>query len=710
MLSSPLRSTSADGTSLFTSLSVAHPVARPSSVPPTTPSTSRPLTKLRCLLVVTSRGTDTTPLQTAIAQLRRVSPCSSTAVMHVCKAAPKAERTEWHCVPMGRGRQCTKTSPTAVAKGCDVVLPDTGQECHGLLRTLVVGYRWFGGGGPRFDRLVSIPATMLTRSSARRNRLLQIVSSLRRVDSYYDATGVGFAIRENATYELWKGARLTPAQPQPIVAEDPHRTHRRAPTSLASSAFEPPALVPSLPARGGASVRAMARRTICALVLHARLASSSDGFSVELTAIPTARPLGAFCANGNPRCFLKLSSRMGKLWANGEELHLKGINWFGSESRTGAPDGLGVHTVEYYMDFLSLHGFNAVRLLFNHESVIKDGVIEPATAGKAAELVGLSYLEMFQSIAERAASRGILVMIACHRLRPDAWPGGGLWYDEFLDEGSVLRSWELLCAALCAQWNVVAADLQNEPHASSWGRGAPATDWDTAAARIGNRVLELCPRWLIMVEGVGFKPGAPSGDDAAMGLWWGENLIGAKAHPVRLKNPVKLVYSPHTYGPSVYMQKYFEDAGFPGNMPEVWESHFASAIQSTSQAIVIGEMGGRYVGKDKVWQDWAIGYAVEHHISVFYFCLNPGSADTGGILTADWTTPDEHKLSLLSRLPTTRIQSLIIKHPPSAPPPISTPAEASASIAAAAATSSALPSATSAPLAKPAASEATSHP
>lgn len=30
-----------------------------------------------------------------------------------------------------------------------------------------------------------------------------------------------------------------------------------------------------------------------------------------------------------------------------------------------------------------------------------------------------------------------------------------------------------------------------------------------------------------MVEGVGYKPGAPGLDDPTKGVWWGENLAGA---------------------------------------------------------------------------------------------------------------------------------------------------------------------------------------
>jgi hypothetical protein len=42
---------------------------------------------------------------------------------------------------------------------------------------------------------------------------------------------------------------------------------------------------------------------------------------------------------------------------------------------------------------------------------------------------------------------------------------------------------------------------------------------------------------LIFVEGVGYNPGAPNGDDPGAGIWWGENLIGARVQQVmRLLN------------------------------------------------------------------------------------------------------------------------------------------------------------------------------
>ncbi|KAL1525711.1 hypothetical protein AB1Y20_020556 [Prymnesium parvum] len=361
----------------------------------------------------------------------------------------------------------------------------------------------------------------------------------------------------------------------------------------------------------------------------------------------------------------------GKLYANGEPFHIKGINWFGSESGPFPPGGMEFHDVSWYCAFLAQHKFNAIRILFNHKAVLDDVLVDAGwpNAYPVTRQGKNTYLQMFLAIAKIAAQHGLLVMMACHRLDASSWPGKGLWYDNELGitEDAVMRSWTKIGKELCPQWNVFAVDLQNEPHASSWGKGmGKENDWGRAAERLGNHVLDACSRWLVMVEGVGYTPGAP-GQDATMGIWWGENLVGAKTQPVRLKEQYqsKLVYSPHTYGPSVYMQTYFNARNFPENMERIWNDHFAFVQRQTGQPVVVGEMGGFYQGKDKTWQDWAFEYMQEHGIGLFYFCLNPDSADTGGILSSDWTTPNAEKLNALSKMPSTYPSQGA--RPPSAP-------------------------------------------
>jgi hypothetical protein len=122
------------------------------------------------------------------------------------------------------------------------------------------------------------------------------------------------------------------------------------------------------------------------------------------------------------------------------------------------------------------------------------------------------------------------------------------------------------------------------------------------------------------------------------------------------------------------MQPYFKSANFPNNMVKVWEDHFAFVQQSTGQPIVVGEMGGIYTGTDKIWQDWAFAELKRRGIGLFYFCLNPDSEDTGGLLLDDWTRVNEAKLAALSTVPTTDVRTMQPPLPEPMPPPPPPPA------------------------------------
>ena len=73
------------------------------------------------------------------------------------------------------------------------------------------------------------------------------------------------------------------------------------------------------------------------------------------------------------------------------------------------------------MSFLQEHKFNAIRFLFNHQTILDDARLEPPNTAvygadapwEAPELEDYKYLDMFLRLAEVAADRGILVMMAC---------------------------------------------------------------------------------------------------------------------------------------------------------------------------------------------------------------------------------------------------------------------------------------------------------
>ena len=332
----------------------------------------------------------------------------------------------------------------------------------------------------------------------------------------------------------------------------------------------------------------------------------------------------------------------------------------------------------FYFEFMANNKFNSVRLLFNHDSVNRNKPIPLDTINpiKNHDMYtptgsGVPYVDMFKKLASAAAESNILILLAAHRVSPKAWPGKGLWYDDVVSEQATMASWSKLAKELCGQWNVVAVDLFNEPHKAKWGQGEDKERWDKAAVRLGNHILSVCPRWLVFVEGINY--GAPGDGGVDNGYWWGENLVGALFAPIKLNDQSKLVYAPHTYGPSTYMQKYFKVNNFPDNMPEVWTDHFIAAKEATGQPIVIGEMGGDGKGLDMTWQRKAMEYFPTQDIGVFYFCLNPSSDDTGGVLDKDWRTPVKEKLDVLALLPSTDVGPLrdqaLGRYPPPSPPP-----------------------------------------
>jgi hypothetical protein len=109
------------------------------------------------------------------------------------------------------------------------------------------------------------------------------------------------------------------------------------------------------------------------------------------------------------------------------------------------------------------------------------------------------------------------------------------------------------------------------------------------------------------------------------------------------------VYEAHDYGPGVNNQKWFQVPDFPQNLPSLWYSHWAYLKFSAVAPVLVGEFGGNSVGHDPegIWQRTLINYLQSNGFDYTYWCWNPNSSDTGGILEDDWTTIDQAKLSLL---------------------------------------------------------------
>jgi len=97
-------------------------------------------------------------------------------------------------------------------------------------------------------------------------------------------------------------------------------------------------------------------------------------------------------------------------------------------------------------------------------------------------------------------------------------------------------------------------------------------------------------------------------------------------------------------------------------MPDIWTRQWAHPVLCGCEggrpgegvpAIVPGEWGGRFEA-GSLERAWALAFAQWQRetglTDSFFWCLNPNSGDTGGLLTDDWASPQEWKLALLAAI------------------------------------------------------------
>lgn len=335
--------------------------------------------------------------------------------------------------------------------------------------------------------------------------------------------------------------------------------------------------------------------------------------------------------------------------AKGKEVILTGINWFGMETGTYAPHGLWSRNWNDMLDQIDSLGYNTIRLPFSNQILDPNSrPLEGIDFEKNPDLRGLNGLQIMDKIVEGAGKRGIKIILDRHRPSPEGQ--SKLWYTDEVPEETWIADWQFLARRYRDNDTVIGADIHNEPAGdATWGTGDPKTDWRLAAERAGNAILEVNPNWLIIVEGVEKQP-----DDW---YWMGGNLAGVAKAPVRLSRPDKLVYSAHDYGPGVFQQRWFQEKEFPANMPAIWDAHWGYIVKENIAPVLLGEFGGRSVGSDTegVWQRELMKYLKQNGISYTYWCFNPNSGDTGGVLEDDWQTVNQAKQDLLAAYQTGKI-------------------------------------------------------
>lgn len=254
--------------------------------------------------------------------------------------------------------------------------------------------------------------------------------------------------------------------------------------------------------------------------------------------------------------------------------------------------------------------------------------------------------------------------------------------------------------------NIIGIDIYNEPWDYTW------SDWSSLAGQAYTTINAVNPNILIFVEGVSDSANNQDGSPTTITTEpsgvapapnWGGNLASAGANPPAIPKSM-LVFTPHVYGPSVFVGKQFVSqtpaacAGLSGDaagdlkcpliMPSLatlsagWQSQWGY-LKAQGYAVVIGEWGGNmswpggaaslrdqarysYVTDhtlDQQWQNAFVTYLVSKGIDdTIYWSINPESGDTGGLYTTPynatsntgawgtWGALDSTKMTLVHRL------------------------------------------------------------
>ncbi|MEV5445217.1 cellulase family glycosylhydrolase [Streptomyces sp. NPDC052644] len=354
--------------------------------------------------------------------------------------------------------------------------------------------------------------------------------------------------------------------------------------------------------------------------------------------------------------------------AHGNEVRLTGANWFGFNTTERVFHGLWSANIADLTRAMAQRGVNIVRVPVSTQLLLewKEGRAAVSSAVSAyanPELAGKTTLQVFDHWLDLCEQYGIKVMLDVHSAEADnAGHFHPVWWKGTITAEDFHTAWEWVTARYRGDDTIVAMDIKNEPHGGAgetprakWDGSTDQDNFKYACETAGKRILAINPHLLILCEGIQIYPKNGSGWSSTNAAdyhstWWGGNLRGVRDHPVDLgAGNDQLVYSPHDYGPLVAPQPWFTGDWNRATLErDVWDPNWLYLHKENTAPVLIGEWGGFMDGgPNEKWMTALRDLIAEEGLHHTFWCLNPNSGDTGGLLLNDWRTWDEEKYALL---------------------------------------------------------------
>lgn len=353
--------------------------------------------------------------------------------------------------------------------------------------------------------------------------------------------------------------------------------------------------------------------------------------------------------------------------AGGQPVRLKMCSWYGAELPERVPQGLWKLSYGAILRQIKRWGFNCVRLPYS-AGLRSSRAVGPVDHQANPDLAGLTGLEVLDRIIAGCAELGLWVVLDLHRIDPNRGQDGLPVTPDF-PLSALVENWEFYARRYAGQPAVIGADLFCEPAHDSitW------SVWRPIAEALGNAIHAIAPGWLILVEGC----------HGGYGYWAGGNLTSVGRDPVRLRQPGKVVYSPHEYGQGGNVDMpwlqypHRRVAGWPHNLFPHFRDSWGYIFEQGIAPVCVGEFGGRFGlddltgaptaanGAEEIqWLQALVAYMNgdfngdgttdlrpgELGLSWGYWNWSCYSDGTGGLVLQDLVTPQAAKLALLRPL------------------------------------------------------------
>lgn len=201
----------------------------------------------------------------------------------------------------------------------------------------------------------------------------------------------------------------------------------------------------------------------------------------------------------------------------GDRFRLKGTNWYGASDVQHVVGGLRTQRLATICATVRDLGFSVVRLPFSNEMLRSEVPAEAIDYAQNPELLGKTALEVYDEVVRCLGRHSVAVIVNNHTTYGEFCgppSKNSLWFDPggYLSETQWLEDWAMVARRYSRCPHVVGYDLRNEirprvPLIPFWrgpskADGAPEgrCNWARVARGAADRLLEICPNALIVVE------------------------------------------------------------------------------------------------------------------------------------------------------------------------------------------------------------------